>query len=85
MARKSKKDNGRAVLSDSRMRMAKLTAISVLRSYSRDGALRRVREMGEGVRNLNPENKAFYERVEALVQEAKKSQTMDGEHVTWGR
>lgn len=68
-----------------RMEMAKVAAMSVLRSYGKNRAVRRARDMGEGVRDLNSGNKAFYARIEELVQEGIKHDTIDGERMSWRR
>ena len=68
-----------------RERMAKLTARSVLRSYGKGSAIRRVRDMGVGVRNLNQGNRDFYAKVERFVQEGIDHGTIDGENVAWRR
>ena len=72
-------------MTPTRMRQARLTAISVLRSYGRGAAIRRVRDMGNGVRNLNSGNRAFYSRIEELVQEGIDHGTIDGERMIWRR
>lgn len=68
-----------------RAQMARLAAISVLRSYGKDLAIRRVRDMGDGVRSLNQGNEAFYARIEELVREGIEHDTIDGERVEWWR
>lgn len=68
-----------------RAQLAKIAAISVLRSYGKGMAIRRVRNMGDGVRDLNQGNKAFYARIEELVIEGIEHDTIDGERLTWRR
>ena len=68
-----------------RSQLAKVAAMSVLRSYGKDMAIRRVRDMGDGVRDLNKGQRAFYARIEELVTEGIEHNTIDGERITWRR
>lgn len=68
-----------------REQQARLAAISVLRSYGKAGAVRRARDMGAGVRDLNSGNRAFFSKIEELVREGIEHDTIDGERVTWRR
>lgn len=68
-----------------RAQLAKVAAMSVLRSYGKDMAIRRVRDMGDGVRDLNKGQQAFYARIEELVTEGIEHNTIDGERITWRR
>ena len=68
-----------------REQQARLAAISVLRSYGKARAPRRARDMGKGVRELNPGNRAFFSRIEALVLEGIEHDTIDGERMSWRR
>ena len=70
-------------LTERRSRLAKIAAISALRTYGKKKAVRRVLDMGHKVRDMNEGNRAFYARIEALVREGIKNNTMDGERVTW--
>ena len=68
-----------------RERIVRLTAISVLRSYGKQGALRRVRDMGDGVRDLNPGNRDHYAMLETLVREGVEHGTVEGKRISWRR
>ena len=68
-----------------REQQARLAAISVLRSYGKAGAIRRAKDMGEGVRDLNPGNKAFFSKIETLIREGIDHDTIDGERMIWRR
>ncbi len=72
-------------MTEKRSRLAKIAALSALRTYGKKKAVRRVLDMGRAVRNMNEGNRAFYARIEALVREGIDSNTMDGERITWRR